>query len=170
VSDETILGTLSLAETCGAVRFEALFAADIDTLWAALTQPEHLGRWLGDFTGELRAGGTFTAQYFSSGWQGTGEITRCEAPHHFAFLAREADAPVGAQTSNEAWLSPEAGETRLVLQQDGLPPQWLAAFGAGGQTHFEDLAEHIAGRGRVDSAARFDALHPLYQQQLARLS
>jgi uncharacterized protein YndB with AHSA1/START domain len=164
---QRILGSLSVAEGAGVLRLEDRFDAGIDELWSALTQPERLAGWLGEITGALQLGGTFSGHLFSSGWQGTGQITACDPPGHFAVTMRE-DAE-SAGTFDEAWLTPDGDGTILVLEQRGLPLAWLAAFGAGGQTHFEDLAEHVAGRGRVDAAARFAALHPLYEAQVARL-
>jgi hypothetical protein len=61
-------------------------------------------------------------------------------------------------------LSTEGDETLLVVDQTGLPLDLVAAYGAGMQIHVEDLAEHLAGRGRVDAKKRFDELLPIYQR------
>ena len=41
-----------------------------------------------------------------------------------------------------------------------MPPDHLAACGAGIQVHVEDLAVHLARRERCDAEARFDELLP----------
>ncbi|HEV2362948.1 MAG TPA: hypothetical protein VGS12_01990 [Caulobacteraceae bacterium] len=43
--------------------------------------------------------------------------------------------------------------------------KWIAAFGAGMQMHFEDLALHLAGKERCNSDQRMDQLMPLYEKQ-----
>ena len=60
-------------------------------------------------------------------------------------------------------LTAEGGGTIVALTQSGLPLKWVAAFGAGMQVHFEDLALHLAGRPRSNSDARMDVLLPVYE-------
>lgn len=48
-----------------------------------------------------------------------------------------------------------------------MPPDHLAACGAGIQVHVEDLAVHLARRERCDAEARFDELLPAYQDLTA---
>ena len=51
-----------------------------------------------------------------------------------------------------------------------MPLDLLAAYGAGVQIHVEDLAAYLAGRDRVDAAARWDELQPAYQDLAANVS
>ena len=45
----------------------------------------------------------------------------------------------------------------------------LSAYGASVQIHGEDLADHLAGRERRDDTkARWDELHPAYQDLTGR--
>jgi hypothetical protein len=53
--------------------------------------------------------------------------------------------------------------TLLVWEERGMPVDELAAYGAGVQIHVEDLAAHLAGRGRCDAAARRRELIPAYR-------
>ena len=50
----------------------------------------------------------------------------------------------------EVWLAADGNETILVWEARGMPPDLLAAYGAGVQVHVEDLAvrasSHSAGR------------------------
>ena len=79
-----ILGSLRSADGKGVVRMEDRFNTDIDDLWAALTDPDRLSRWLGDFEGDLRLGGEFRARFFASGWEGTGWVDLCEPPQRLS--------------------------------------------------------------------------------------
>lgn len=64
------------------------------------------------------------------------------------------------QTVIEAQLSAEGDQTRLVIEERGLPLGELAAHGAGWQAHVEDLAAHIAGRAAADWRSRWTELTP----------
>jgi uncharacterized protein YndB with AHSA1/START domain len=155
-----ILGTLGTADGKGVVTMRDRFATDIDDMWEALTTPERLGRWLGTFEGELKLGGEYRAVYFASGWEGTCQITECEAPHHF-----KVTNPDG---TTEVWLTADGDGTRLVAEERGMPIELLSAYGAGIQVHVEDLISHIAGGERVD-AERWDELEPAYVQLAAEI-
>src|SRR5215472_7705766 len=73
-----ILGSLRSADGKGIVRMQDRFDTDIDDLWSALTDPHRLARWLGEFEGDLRLGGEFSAHFFASGSEGTGRVKACE--------------------------------------------------------------------------------------------
>jgi hypothetical protein len=70
----------------------------------------------------------------------------------------------------EATLTADGGQTILVWEERGMPLDLLAAYGAGVQIHVEDLAAYLAGRDRVDAAARWAALQPAYQDLAANVS
>jgi hypothetical protein len=70
----------------------------------------------------------------------------------------------------EATLTAEGRQTILVWEERGMPLNLLAAYGAGVQIHVEDLAAYLAGRARVDTAARWDELQPAYQDLAANIS
>ena len=82
---------------------------------------------------------------------------------------RDADPRPGqpAETPIEVQLTADDGKTVLVAEVRGLPLSLLAAYGAGVQTHVEDLAAHIAQQERADADARFDELFPTYQDLAA---
>jgi hypothetical protein len=61
-------------------------------------------------------------------------------------------------------LSADGNDTVLVVEDRGVPLSQIAAYGAGDQTHIEDLAAHLAGRERCDGRARWQELHPSYEQ------
>lgn len=161
------LGTLRAADGKGVVRLEDRFDTDTDDLWSALTDPRRLARWLGEVEGDLRQDGEFRARYFASGWEGTGRVEVCEPPQRLLILTTSPDEPDGLI---EATLSADGDQTILVIEDRGLPLEQIAAYGAGDQVHVEDLAAYLAGRERCDSRARWQELHPAYQELAANLT
>jgi uncharacterized protein YndB with AHSA1/START domain len=162
-----ILGSLRSADGKGVVRMEDRFDTDIDDLWSALTDPLRLARWIGEVEGDLRLGGEFRFRFFASGSEGTGRVEACEPPRRLLLTMAlgQSDEDV-----IEATLTADGGQTILVWEERGMPLDLLAAYGAGVQIHVEDLAAYLAGRDRVDAAARWAALQPAYQDLAANVS
>lgn len=157
-----IIGTMrALDATRGAVRVEDVYATDIADLWEACTTPERLARWIGEFSGDLRVGGSIQASFVST-WTGAGRIEVCDAPHHL-LLTMEPGTDDEAQI--EAWLSEEEGGTRLVVEERGLPLDRLYFHGAGWQAHLEDLGRALAG-GSSAWRERWDELTPYYREMV----
>jgi uncharacterized protein YndB with AHSA1/START domain len=164
-----ILGSLGSAEGKGIVRMEDRFDTQIDDVWSALTDPSRLARWYGEVEGDLRLGGEYRARLFSSGWEGTGRVEACEPPRRLLVRIKDADEP--EEQVIEALLTADGDQTIVVWEEWGMPVDLLSAYGAGVQIHVEDLADHLAGRERRDDAkARWDELHPAYQELAANLS
>jgi uncharacterized protein YndB with AHSA1/START domain len=163
--DDRILGTLGSADGKGVVRMEDRYDTDVADLWSALTQPDRLARWLGEFEGDLHVGGEYKARFFASGWEGTGRVEECNPPHSLRVVTRGTDAP--NEHTIEATLTADGDQTVLVIEARGMPLDLLAAYGAGNQVHVEDLAAYLAGRGRVDAQARWAELEPLYARLVA---
>ena len=69
----------------------------------------------------------------------------------------------------EVTLAAVGGQTILVWEERGMPLDLLAAYGAGVQVHVEDLAAYLAGRERVDAAARWGELQPAYEEIAANV-
>jgi uncharacterized protein YndB with AHSA1/START domain len=161
------LGTLRVVDGIGIVRLEDRFDTDIDDLWSALTDPLRLARWLGEIDGDLRQGGEFRARYFASGWEGICRVEVCEPPQRLLISAKSPDEPDGLV---EATLTADGDHTILVIEDHGVPQDQIAAYGAGNQIHIEDLAAYLAGRERCDPRARWQELHPAYQELAANLT
>jgi uncharacterized protein YndB with AHSA1/START domain len=160
--DRRLLGSLRSADGKGVVRMEDRFDSGIDDVWSAITDPHRLARWLGEVEGDLRLGGEFRARFYASGWEGTGRVEACERPRRLLVLTNDADDP--DEGAIEVTLTADGDETIIVWEERGRPLNYLAAYGAGIQIHVEDLADHVAGRERRDSKARFDELFPAYQE------
>jgi uncharacterized protein YndB with AHSA1/START domain len=142
----------------GTVRVEDVYATDIDDLWAACTTPERLARWLGDFSGDLRVGGTIQAAFVST-WTGPGRIEVCERPRHVLAVMEPGTED---ETQLEAWLSAEGEGTRLVVEERGFPLERLHFHAAGWQAHLEDLRRSLDGDRSVWKD-RWSELVPTYE-------
>jgi len=164
-----ILGSLGSAEGKGVVRMEDRLDSAIDDVWSALTDPSRLARWYGEIEGDLRLGGEHRAHLFASGWEGTGRVEACQPPQRLLVRIKGADEP--EEQDIEAMLTADGDQTIVVWEERGMPLDQLSAYGAGVQLHVEDLADHLAGRERRDDVkARWDELHPAYQDLAAELS
>jgi uncharacterized protein YndB with AHSA1/START domain len=159
-----ILGSLRSEDGKGVVRMEDRYDTDIDDLWSALTDPRRLARWYGEVEGDLRLGGEFRAHIPGAG-ERTGRVDACEPPRRLLLTMRDPDPQPGQpdETVIEAMLAADRGQTILVVEERGMPPDLLAAYGAGVQIHVENLAAHIAGRERGDDEARWNELFPAYR-------
>ena len=156
-----ILGSLrSAPDGTGSVRMEDRFDNGIDDVWAALTDPDRLARWIGDVEGDLRPGGEFHRHFFASGSEGTGRVEACEPPRRVLVTLDPGQPDEGVI---EVMLAADGEGTSLVWEERGLPLDKLAAYGAGIQIHVEDLGAHLAGDGPCDAGARWKRLQPAYE-------
>jgi uncharacterized protein YndB with AHSA1/START domain len=163
-----ILGSLGSAGGKGLVRMEDRVDASIDDVWSALTDRARLARWYGDVEGDLRLGGEYRARLHASGWEGTGRVDACEPPRHLLITNKQLNE--SDEGVLEITLAADGGQTVVVWQEQGMPVDYVAAYGAGIQVHVEDLVAHLAGRERCDSKARWDELFPAYQALAASSS
>ena len=154
-----IVGTLRAEAGKGVVRMEDCYETEIEDLWSALTDPSRLARWVAEVDGDLRVGGEFRAR-FTSGWDGVGRIEVCEPPR--LLLVRLSPGQDDA-TVIEARLFADADQTRLVIEERGLPLDELTEHGAGWQVHIEDLDAHLGGRAALDWRSRWIELIPAYR-------
>jgi hypothetical protein len=69
----------------------------------------------------------------------------------------------------EATLTADGDQTVLVIEVHGIHLDKIAFYGAGWQIHAENLAAALAGSAPGDTAARWDALVPPYQDLAAAL-
>jgi uncharacterized protein YndB with AHSA1/START domain len=159
-----ITGTLRSVAGKGVVRMEGRYDTDIDDLWSALTDPRRLARWIAEVEGDLRLGGAFRAT-FTSGWEGPGRVDVCEPPRRLLVTMTPGHED---ETVIEADLAADGDQTRLVIEERGLPLAEVAAHGAGWQVHVEDLAAHLAGHERADWRTRWIELTPSYREQTPR--
>jgi uncharacterized protein YndB with AHSA1/START domain len=160
----SVLGSLYSVDGEGVVRMEDRLDTEIDDLWGALTDPQRLAHWYGEVEGELSPGGAFRLRIALAG-ERTGQVEACEPPQRLLLAMRDPDPKPGQpqQTVNEAKLSAEGAQTRLVWEVRGLPVNLLPAYGAGIQIHVEHLADYIGGRELRSVDARWNELFPAYE-------
>jgi uncharacterized protein YndB with AHSA1/START domain len=153
------IGTMrALDEQRGAIRVEDVYDTDIDDLWGACTEPERLARWIAEVSGDLHRGGLFHISFVST-WSGPARVDVCEPPQHLLLTMEPGTADEG---QIEAWLTPEGDNTRLVVEERGLPLEGLHFHGAGWQAHLEDLGRSLADELSVWKA-RWTELTPAYE-------
>jgi uncharacterized protein YndB with AHSA1/START domain len=162
-----LLGSLQVEDGKGIVRMDDRVDTGIEDVWSALTNPVRLVEWMGEVEGDLRPGGAFRGRFHASGWEGTGRVAACEPPRRLLVLTLEPDEP--EEHSIEVTLAADGDGTAVVWEEQGMPPEQLAAYGAAIQVHVEDLAAHLGGRRRCDAGARWNELIPAYRDQAAEL-
>lgn len=117
------------------VEFIRTFRAPIEDVWAAVTESERLGRWIGEWAGDPTQGAVQFRMTFE-GDEHTPErmqIDECEPPR----LLRLTSTVLTEEDEQQQWrfrvdLSEEAGVTTLVFSQDvpdlamaeGVGPGW----------------------------------------------
>jgi uncharacterized protein YndB with AHSA1/START domain len=160
-ASHSLVGSLRAVDGKAVVRMEDTFDTDVDDLWSALTDPQRLAHWIARVDGDLRLGGEFRVS-FTSGWEGPGRVDVCDPPRRLMVtLSQDEDDP----TVIAAELTPDGDQTRLVVEERGLPLEEGAGHGAGWQAHIEDLAAYLAGRPRADWRTRWTELTPAYLGQ-----
>jgi Activator of Hsp90 ATPase homolog 1-like protein len=124
-----------------------------------------LKSWYGDVEGDLRLGGEFTATVHGSGWDGRGRVEVCEPPHRLVLTMWEEEGDEGIVTVE---LVADGDHTILEIERSGMPLDSAWAYGAGWQSHLEDLAAHLTGQEHSpwssESWPRWDELAPSYRE------
>ena len=172
-----ILGSLRSAGGKGVVRIEDRYGTGIDDLWQALTDPDRLASWYGQVEGDLRPGGQFRLHVEDADSDATGGVEACEPPQRLQVMTRETEESYrrgnGVAPYDEALdatLTADGDQTILVYEERGMPLNLIGAYGAGIQVHVENLAAHVAGRGRCDGESRWKELQSAYDELAAKVS
>jgi uncharacterized protein YndB with AHSA1/START domain len=161
-----VVGSLRAVDGKAVIRMEDRFDTAADDLWSALTEPHRLARWIARVEGELRLGGEFRAS-FTSSWEGPGRVDVCEPPRRLLLTMSPGQDD---QTVIEVELIPDGEQTRLVVEERGLPLDAAAAHGAGWQAHIEDLTRYLAGETPADWHTRWLELIPAYRDRERKLA
>lgn len=129
------------------VQIERQFHAAIEDVWAAMTEPDRLERWIGRWEGDPTTG-RVTFLMTAEGDDVEPEeltITECSAPHRFS-----ADTRVGEEMWHVRFeLSQEGDVTTLVFAQ-ALGEDPLGSVGPGWEYYVERLARTLAGEDAAD--------------------
>ena len=159
----SLLGWTREVDGSGTVHVEDVYDTGIDELWAAVTEPERLERWLAKVSGDLRVGGTFAAR-FTSSWEGPGRVEVCDRPHRLLLTMQPG---TDEEMQIEALLTTESDRTRLVIEERGFPPGVAPDHGAGWQAHIEDLRAYLEGREPAPWKERWQQLVSSYRPESA---
>lgn len=145
--------------------YEDVYDTDIDDLWQAITTRQRLARWMVDYTGDLREGGTWAVatEGDEEPWA-TGKIAVCDAPRSFTTTWHATgEDPTHLTVTLEA----VEGGTRMQLVHTGIRSIF---YGAGWQTYLERLAAEVAGEPiPEDWHARFAELSPMYAERFGEV-
>jgi uncharacterized protein YndB with AHSA1/START domain len=144
------------------LRFERTYEATPDEVWAALTEPESIRRWL--FAAavlEPRVGGEFRLDW-SDKEQATGSVLVWDPPSvlEVEWRERQIESVLHIELA-----SSQAG-TVLTLDQRNISVAAAIGMGAGWHAHLDALGDLVEGRGANEDAwrPRFDALRPRYEE------
>jgi uncharacterized protein YndB with AHSA1/START domain len=145
---------------------ERSFRAPIDDVWAAVTEPERLSRWIGTWTGDPA---TRRVEFRMTFEEGTGsedvEIRECDPPRRLA---------VTTHSDGQSWhleldLSEQAGVTTLVFTQPGVDPAEAENVGPGWEYYLDRLVAAETGGDPADADFERDyypAMQEHYRGQL----
>ncbi len=127
------------------LEFRRSWADPIEDVWAALTEPERLARWIGSYDGTRGAGGsgTFTMTHEE---QPVGEgvtIVECEPPRRLVVDWAEQDS-----WRVELELSVEGDRTVLVFTQVFATGQAVSDVATGWHWYLDKLDAEVSGRAQ----------------------
>lgn len=145
----TVGATVLEAGEARVVTVSQTYAADLDDVWDACTNPERIPRWFLPVTGELRRGGRYQLEGNAGG-----VIERCDPPHGF-----DATWEYGGEVSwIEVRLTADGDRTRFELAHIAHvdDERWAefgpGAAGVGWDLGLMGLAGHLGERAAVAPA------------------
>ncbi len=122
--------------------------APIEDVWAAVTEPDRLARWIGRWDGDPTSGTVQFRMLFEGDHPGeTMTIRVCEPPHRLH---------VTSQVGDDVWqldldLTHAEGVTTLTLTQPGVTAEQASGVGPGWDYYLDRLVDAETG---VDPAQR----------------
>jgi uncharacterized protein YndB with AHSA1/START domain len=157
-------GIASVHESHASIRFERQLKASAEEVWAALTQPDPMSRWLGaEVRIQAEPGGAVQLRW-PGGEQMTGSILRCIPPRLLEYSWKESAEEAESVVTFE--VSPAGSGARLVLEHRRIDPSSIVGFGAGWHGHLDALGALLSGRSS-ELAGSYERLRPVYAARLA---
>ena len=143
--------------------FERTFRAPIDDVWAAVTESERLGRWIGVWTGDPAAG-SVTFRMTAEGDDVADEtiwIDECVPPRRLVMRSAQ---PV---EDDQLWawqvdLTETDGVTTLTFAQGVTETELAESVGPGWDYYLDRLVAAHAGEDLA--AIDFDAYYPTFKE------
>jgi uncharacterized protein YndB with AHSA1/START domain len=137
------------------------FRAPIEDVWAAVTEPDRLARWIGRWTGDPAQGRV----RFEMLYEGEGAepeectINACDAPHRLELTFQMAyDEHTPATWHLELDLTESDGVTTLTFAQSMDDPAMAESVGPGWEYYLDRLV--AAETGGDPAAIAFDDYYP----------
>ncbi len=150
------------------LEFDEVYPTTPHDLWEAVTTPDRLARWMTEYRGDLRVGGSWEAIASDGSVWGVGEVTSCDPPRGFETVwhARE-EQPTVLRVE----LEQVDGGTRLRLRHEDVQSIY---YGAGWHVYLEQLGRHVVDPlpTHADEAAwdrRFGELSGEYEERFRAL-
>ena len=118
------------------------FHAPLEDVWAAVTEPDRLARWIGTWTGDPASGSVTWRMLFEGDDPGDEMTIRsCEPPHRLHVTSR---------VGEELWrydldLSHADGVTTLSFAQPGIVPGLVGDVGPGWDYYLDRLVDAETG-------------------------
>ena len=160
---DDLVGVLTRTGTSVTVRFERTYPTTPEDLWACLTQPERLARWLGPVYGDHRVGGRYELRMgddvAGSPENAVGDILECDPPRR---LLIGWEFPGEDESRVALDISPADGGALLVLEHLDLTTSTARGYGGGWHASLGQLDDHVAGRPVRSWQEIFDAALPHY--------
>jgi uncharacterized protein YndB with AHSA1/START domain len=132
------LGKISKNKDGFQVRFERVFAYDVETVWSAITDPKKLAIWFTDIEMDFREGGQIMIAFRDADkTKSYGKISRIQKPTLFEYSWEEELA---------TWeLFAEGKNTRLVFTYRKLPDSYAASVAGGWHILLDQLEVTLNG-------------------------
>jgi uncharacterized protein YndB with AHSA1/START domain len=148
---------------------ERTFRASIDDVWASVTEPERLERWIGTFTGDPATGHVMfriTAEGEDAPPEDM-EIRECDPPRRLAMTS---------QVGEDRWhlevdLEEADGVTTVTFRQPDIDPAAAENVGPGWEYYFDRWVAAVTGGdvGAPDfERDYYPAMKAHYEEQAAR--
>jgi uncharacterized protein YndB with AHSA1/START domain len=129
------------------------YAAAVEEVWDAITDPQRVARWFLPVSGDFRLGGAYQLEGNAGG-----TILRCDRPHllRLSWVMGEAPAAEGASEVEVRLAAVAPEETELVLDHTAVVPAEMwdqfgpGAVGVGWDLTLLGLAMHLRGEAIAD--------------------
>lgn len=154
------LGTIGRNGGLAEVRFERNYPRPVETVWAALTDPERLADWMGIARVEPFVGGQIELM-LDGPFPMTGQVRVWEPPHVLEYSWSNAHAPNSIARYE---LRSQDGGTSMIFTHKKFPDGSGALMLPGWHTYFNQLERLLGGEGdgrswRALQAAYIDRYH-----------
>jgi uncharacterized protein YndB with AHSA1/START domain len=155
------LGTVRADGDLMTLNFERRYDASPDEVWAALTEPESIKRWLfADAVLEPRVGGDFGLRWSEN--EAGGSVLVWEPPRTLEVEWNEPDV----RSILRIEINAVENGAALALEHRNITHKAAIGMGAGWHAHLEALGEILSGREASSERwwPRYEALRPTYEE------